>query len=101
LRQEFVREPDGVALQTIARLQQPAAQARLDGVQRIARGGLLNLDEEHLAVTRDDPAQGLAIFRRLVELRRGDAQCGSPDLDDGPTVRPARSYPAKTPIAPS
>ena len=41
---------DTVAFEPVAGLQQPAAQPGLDGMQRVAGGGLLNLDQQHLAI---------------------------------------------------
>ena len=49
LRQELMGELDGIAFEPIAGLQQPAAQARLDGVQCVASRGLLDLNKQDLA----------------------------------------------------
>ena len=74
LRQEFVGELDGVAFEPVAGLQQRAAQPRLDRMQCVASGGLLNLDQQHLTIAHDDPADGFAVLGNLAEARRRNAR---------------------------
>ena len=47
---EFLREQEIVAALQITAAQKPACQARLDGVSRVARGGLLRLHQDDLLV---------------------------------------------------
>src|SRR5262249_11392841 len=61
LRYELVSELHGVAFEPVVQLQQPATQTRLDRMQGIAGRALLSLDQQHLAVARDEIAD-LAAF---------------------------------------
>src|SRR6516162_5194912 len=61
-------------------LQQRAAQPSLDRMQRVAGGGLLNLNQQHLAIAHDDPADGFAVLGNLAEARRRNARGRSPHL---------------------
>src|SRR5262245_30926343 len=66
-------------------------QPGLDRMQCVAGGGLLNLDQQHLAVAHDDLADGFALLGNLAEARRRNARGRPPDLNDGTRVRPAHS----------
>src|SRR5262245_3818243 len=97
LREELVGQLDVVAFEPVAGLQQPAAQAGFDGVQGIAGGGLLHLDEQHLAVVHDDVADGPALFRGLPKARGRDARARALHLHHGARVRTAGAEPGQRP----
>src|SRR5258708_13073388 len=59
-------------------------------MQRVAGSGLLNLDQQHLAIAHDDSADGFALLGTLAEARRRNARARTAHLNDGTRVRPAR-----------
>jgi len=61
LRQEILRQRQGVAPEQVTRLQQPSAQARLQRVECIAYGCLLNLSKIHVFLPREAGAKRLAL----------------------------------------
>src|SRR5207247_218317 len=70
----------------VARLQQPPAQASLDGMQGVTCGGLLNLDQQHFAIANDDPAHRFVVLGNLAKARRCNARGRPPHLNDGARV---------------
>lgn len=57
-RQQFLGQRQGFAVAQLARTQQPARQARLDRVRRIAGGRLLGFRQQGLLVPRKQGAKG-------------------------------------------
>jgi hypothetical protein len=74
LRQKLVGKFEGIGVDPVARLQQPAAQPRLDRMQGVACGDLLDLDQQHLAIAHEETADGTALLGDLAEARRGDTR---------------------------
>src|SRR5262249_7993756 len=74
-----------------------SSRSRACSSQRLSRastgcgGGLLNLNQQHLTIAHDDPADGFALLGNLAEACRRNARGRSPDLNDGARVRPAHS----------
>src|ERR1019366_554904 len=60
LRQEFLGQRQVLAVGQVARAQQPARQARFDGMRRIACGGLLGLCEQRLFMSYQQGSKGAA-----------------------------------------
>ena len=81
-REEFVGHRHGIAVQPIARHQEPASATLLDAVQPVAGGGLRGEVEE----SRDEAEKGGANRRALLEGRLAlghlHPQRGSGSLDD-------------------
>ena len=58
LPEKLLRERDGVAVDAIVGLQQPAAKPCLQRMQRIARNRLLNLRQQQVAIAHNEIANG-------------------------------------------
>src|SRR5712692_7142229 len=91
LPEKFLRQRDRIAVDAVARLQQPATKPRLERMQRIARDRLLDLSEQQVVVPDRELPDGLAFARYGVELGGREPACRARQLDDGAPDRAARA----------
>ena len=71
LGQKFLRELHRIAFRAIGRLQQPATESGLNGVQRVASRGDAGLQQQDLVVVEAEIPDGIAVIDDLAELGRG------------------------------
>src|ERR1700742_2089281 len=88
LRQEVLCQRQDVDVRQVLRQQQPAAQALLYAVQGIARGRLLDLDDDRLNALQHESRQAVALLEGSAESRSGDPRGCSWHLDHHARERP-------------
>jgi hypothetical protein len=64
-------------------------------MQGVAGSGLLDLNEQHLAIADDDPADRVAVLDCLAKMRNRNARGGSRHLDDRARMRSALPEPGE------
>src|SRR5215470_11698638 len=82
LPEKLLRQRDGIAVDAIVRLQQPAAKSGFQGMERIARDRLLDLCQQEIVVTHDEVADGLAFVRSRMKLDGREPRSRARQLND-------------------
>jgi hypothetical protein len=80
VRARFLRHLEDIALEHIAGLKQPAAEARLDRVQRMAQGILLRLEQQEMDVAMDEVRKHGRTVQDIKKIRCRRAVCRATDL---------------------
>src|SRR5262249_708852 len=88
---KFLRQRDGIAVDAVVRLQEPAAKPGLHRMQRIARDRLLHLRQQQIVIAHDEIANGLAPIRSGMKLESGEPRRRArqlPDHSPAPVLSP-------------
>jgi len=82
LREEFVREGQGILAHPVSGAENPTAAPGFDAVDRIARDRIERLAYDELVDVPERPQHVGSINHDLIQIRHGDAGCATRELDD-------------------